>query len=141
MSGAELLVLDCDVRVRGNVDEVRGHLLASVPDHDDGVVRGQRLGRRQDVSEQRTPGEGVQDLRSARRRLHPGALAGGEHDDGEGSLTHGGNGTSRVGDGYAGERNEWRAGELGDSDSNRDCKAPKACGLPFTPSPIGTPPA
>ena len=25
---------------------------------------------------------------------------------------------------------------LGDSDSNRDCKAPKACGLPITPSPI-----
>jgi hypothetical protein len=28
---------------------------------------------------------------------------------------------------------------LGDSDSNRDCKAPKACGLPITPSPIAGP--
>src|SRR5262249_18559685 len=36
---------------------------------------------------------------------------------------------------HAGPKGFGPVDRLGDSDSNRDCKAPKACGLPITPSP------
>ena len=93
------------------------------------VLRGvQRPRRGEHVLEHRAAGEAVQHLRQG-RRLHPGALARGEDDDREGR-SHAGFGHA-VGSPFARVDALW----LGDSDSNRDCTAPKAGGLPITPSP------
>ena len=78
------VVLDGDQRVRGDLGEVRGDLVAAVADDDHevlGVERrrgGQRRGRAGAAADR------VQHLGSG--RLHPGALAGGEDDDGRGAV-------------------------------------------------------
>ena len=56
------------------------HRLPARTDDDDGRRGPQRVGRGEHVAEHRAAAEGVQHLR--RRRPHPGALPGGEDDDG-----------------------------------------------------------
>ena len=135
VAGAVLLLLDDRYRLGCDLGEVRLDLLAARPDDDDGGAGAQRGRGREDVAEHRPAAEGVQHLRG--RGAHAGALTGGQDDDGgDGSGLSGGrrllvrdHGSPRAGGAL-------RIVALGDSDSNRDCTAPKAGGLPITPSPI-----
>ena len=127
-----LLVLDDRDGARRDLAHVRGDLLPAVPDDHDRVRGGERFGGREHVAEQRPSGEAVQHLGQG-ARLHPGALARGENDYGKRGVGHGHLPAATT---AALTSVCW----LGDSDSNRDCKAPKACGLPITPSPTAAHP-
>ena len=81
--GATGAVADCLLhgqRLRAVLRQVRLHLLAQVPNHHDQVPGFQSAGRVDGVAEHGTPGHRVQQLRSL--RLHPGATAGCQDNDG-----------------------------------------------------------
>ncbi len=117
VTGAVLLGLQDGDGLGRDLREVVADLVGAVADHDDGVGRVQWRGGGEHMPEHRASGEAVQHL-GQRRGLHPGALTGGQHDHG------------KRGHGVPFDRRT----VLRDWDSNPDCTAPKAGGLPITPS-------
>ena len=80
MAGAELLGLLDDAEVLVDRAGRGGDRLAAVAGDEDGALGLEAAGGGERVGDQRRAGERVQHLRQV--RVHPGALAGGEHDDG-----------------------------------------------------------
>ncbi len=78
MTRAVLLRLHHRLGDRRDVGQVRGDRVPAMPDDNDQVVRIELLAGRHHVTDQTAAADRVQDLRHS--RLHPGALAGGQHD-------------------------------------------------------------
>ena len=103
--GAVLLLLDHGPHGRVHRGEVRGHLLAPVPDHHGQLPRLELPGRLHHVADQRASAQLVQDLGGG--GLHPGAPAGGEDDDRGGSDLSGHVNCLRVDEGFVAEPTGW----------------------------------
>ena len=82
MAGAELLALRDHHGFGGALGHLGFDRLAAVAGDDDDAGGLQRLGGPQGMGDQRGPGQGMQDLGQV--GIHPGALPGGEDDDGDG---------------------------------------------------------
>ncbi len=85
-AGARHVVLIGDERLGVEVEDGGGDGVALVPHDGDDVGGLERAGGGEHVADEGHAGERVQHLRQA--RLHAGALAGGEHDDGETGIGH-----------------------------------------------------